>query len=76
MCHELDFRPNFNTLPLTLELVDLLVTKLQIIEVNEKDVWAILQLRSAFPVAGDSPGEGGPVNDLVRFCKIRGLTSG
>jgi hypothetical protein len=56
--------------------VDLLVTKLQIIEVNEKDVWAILQLRSAFPVAGDSPGEGGPVNDLVRFCKIRGLTSG
>jgi hypothetical protein len=55
VCHELDFRPNFNTLPLTLELVDLLLTKLQTVEVNEKDVREILQL-SAFPVAGDSRG--------------------
>src|ERR1017187_7621024 len=65
MCHELDFRPSFNALPLTLDVVDLLLTKLQIIEVNEKDVRDILQLLSAFPVAGDSPGEGGPEIDRV-----------
>ncbi len=72
MCHELDFRPNFNVLPLTLDVVDLLLTKLQIIEVNEKDVRDILQLLSAFPVAGDSPGEGGPEIDRARFCRILG----
>jgi len=42
----------------------------QIIEVNEKDVRDILQLLSAFPVSGDSPGEQGPVVDRARFCKI------
>ena len=76
MCHELDFRPNFKSLPLTLDVVDLLLTKLQIIEVNEKDVRDILQLLSAFPTAGDSPGEGGPEIDRARFCKIVGADWG
>ena len=72
MCHELDFRPRFNVLAFTLDVVDLLLTKLQIVEVNEKDVRDILQLLSAFPVAGDSPGEGGPQIDRERFCKVLG----
>ncbi|MGD0985342.1 MAG: hypothetical protein ABSA65_16245 [Acidimicrobiales bacterium] len=76
MCHELDFRPNFKALPFTLDVVDLLLTKLQIVELNEKDVRDVLQLLSAFPVAGDSPGEGGPEIDRERFCKIIGADWG
>ncbi len=76
MCHTLDFRPGFNTLPLTLDVVDLLLTKLQIVELNEKDVRDILHLLSAFPVAGDSPGEGVPEIDRERFCKVLGADWG
>jgi len=70
MCHELDFRPNFRTLPFTLDVVDLLLTKLQIVELNEKDARDICHLLSAFPVSGDSPGEGGPEIDRRRFCDV------
>jgi hypothetical protein len=76
MCHTLDFRPSFSTLPLTLDVVDLLLTKLQIIELNEKDARDILQLLANFPVAGDSPGEGRPEIDRVRFCKVLGADWG
>jgi len=55
MCHTLDFRPNFSTLPLTLDVVDLLLSKLQIVQLNEKDAHDILQLLAAFPVTGDKP---------------------
>ncbi|MFI5035290.1 MAG: hypothetical protein ACHQFZ_03690 [Acidimicrobiales bacterium] len=72
MCHELDFRPNFRVLPLTLDVVDLLLTKLQIVELNEKDARDILHLLSAFPVTGDSPGEGVPEIDRRRFCDVLG----
>ena len=72
MCHTLDFRPNFTLLPLTLDVVDLLLTKLQIVEMNEKDARDIFHLLSAFPVSGDSPGEAGPAIDRERFCKIVG----
>ena len=37
MCHVLDFRPRFQAMPITLDVADLLLTKLQIIEMNEKD---------------------------------------
>jgi len=72
MCHTLDFRPSFSVLPLTLDVVDLLLTKLQIVEMNEKDARDILQLLSSFPVAGDSPGESAPEIDRGRFCKVLG----
>jgi hypothetical protein len=70
MCHELDFRPNFRELPFTLGVADLLLTKLQIVELNEKDARDIAHLLSAFPVAGDSPGEGVPEIDRGRFCDV------
>jgi hypothetical protein len=76
MCHTLDFRPSFATLPLTLDVVDLLLTKLQIVELNEKDVRDILQLLSAFPLTGDSPGEGVPEIDRGRFCRVLGADWG
>jgi hypothetical protein len=76
MCHSLDFRPRFDALPLTLDVVDLLLSKLQIVELNEKDARDILHLLSAFPVAGDSPGENRPEIDRERFCKVLGAEWG
>src|SRR5215468_333216 len=50
MCHVLDFRPSFRRLPHTVDVVDLLLSKLQIIQLNEKDARDILQLLSGIPV--------------------------
>ena len=38
MCHNIDFRARLQADPRTLSLADLLLTKLQIVEVNEKDL--------------------------------------
>lgn len=57
MCHTLDFRHRLDRLPYTLDLTDLLLTKLQVVEQNEKDVHDIVYLLSAFEVRpGDRPG--------------------
>jgi hypothetical protein len=57
MCHVLEFRDRIEHMPLTLDVADLLLTKLQIIELNEKDEQDILYLLSAFPVTeADEPG--------------------
>ena len=57
MCHTLDFRPTFDRLPFTLDVVDLLLSKLQIVEMNEKDARDLLQLLAAMPLSGDGePG--------------------
>jgi hypothetical protein len=56
MCHVLDFSDRIDRLPYTLDVADLLLTKLQIFELNRKDVHDILHLLSGFPVAdGDEP---------------------
>ena len=54
MCHTLDFRPSFGRLPLTVDAVDLLLSKLQIVELNEKDVRDTLQLLAGVPVSNSS----------------------
>src|SRR6266487_4488501 len=53
MCHTLDFRRSFGKLPLTLDVIDLLLSKLQIVELNEKDARDIVHLLCATPVGGD-----------------------
>jgi hypothetical protein len=85
MCHTLDFRPSFGRLPLTVDVIDVLLSKLQIVELNEKDVRDILQVLGAIPV-GDggqgrgrhaaSPGDGGPAIDTERFAKLLGADWG
>jgi hypothetical protein len=77
MCHTLDFRPSFGRLPLTVDAIDVLLSKLQIVELNEKDVRDILQLLSALPVKGDDQGQAsaaadGPAIDTERFGKLLG----
>jgi len=72
MCHTLDFRPAFGRLPHTVDSVDLLLSKLQIVELNEKDARDIVHLLSALPL-----GEGGPpVIDTGRFGKVLGADWG
>jgi hypothetical protein len=57
MCHTLDLRPAFGKLPLTIDAVDVLLSKLQIVELNEKDARDILHLLSGVPVSGrGAPG--------------------
>jgi len=70
MFHTLDFRPSFGRLPFTVDAIDVLLSKLQIVELNEKDVWDIFQLLSGVPVA--APGAGGAVAwlDTDRFAKV------
>ena len=73
MCHGLDFRDRLDRMPLTLDVTDLLLTKLQIVELNEKDAIDVLQLLAAYPVRpGDGPGTIG----LARFGAIVGTDWG
>jgi hypothetical protein len=65
MCHTLDFRKSFDRRPLTLDVVDILLTKLQIVEMNEKDARDILQLLGAFAAGPDGIDE-------TRFAKVLG----
>jgi hypothetical protein len=66
MCHTLDFRPSFSRLPMTVDVVDLLLSKLQIVELNEKDARDIVQLLSCMPI-----GPAGVADiDADRFCHV------
>lgn len=57
MCHVLDFSDRIDRLPDTLDVTDLLLSKLQIVELNEKDVHDLFHLLSAFEVRqGDESG--------------------
>ena len=72
MCHTLDFRPSFGRLPLTVDAVDVLLSKLQIVELNEKDARDLCHLLAALPLGG-----GGPVTiDTDRFGKLLGADWG
>jgi hypothetical protein len=75
MCHTLDFRPSFGRLPDTLDAADLLLTKLQIVELNEKDARDLLQLLAGVPLSGPGragPGPARPVIDTDRFASVLG----
>src|SRR6266704_226499 len=73
MCHVLDFRPSFRKLPHTVDVVDLLLSKLQIVELNEKDARDIVQLLSCMPIV---PAGGGLGIDSDRFCGVLGADWG
>jgi hypothetical protein len=67
MCHVLDFRHRIERMPVTLDVTDLLLSKLQIFEINEKDLQDALYLLAAFPVGeDDAPGTISP----IRLCEV------
>src|SRR5215472_12794870 len=73
MCHTLDFRPSFKKLPYTVDVVDLLLSKLQIVELNEKDARDIVQLLSCMPISGSTEGAAdAPSIDSARFGSVLG----
>ena len=65
MCHVLDFRPNYDRLPYTLDAIDILLSKLQIVELNEKDARDIMQLLAGLPVR--APAARGSSRDSSGF---------
>jgi hypothetical protein len=78
MCHTLDFRPSFGRLPLTVDAVDVLLSKMQIVELNEKDARDTLHLLSGVPVTGSgakADGSGAEI-DSERFAKVLGADWG
>ena len=70
MCHVLDFRPGYGRLPLTLDAIDILLSKLQIVELNEKDARDTLQLLSGLPVGASRGAASAPFLDTDRFGQL------
>src|ERR1700743_2040106 len=69
----LGFRPSFGTSPLTLDPADLLLSKLQIIELNAKDARDIAHLLSGVPAGEKAPSEpagGAPFISTGRFGEV------
>src|SRR5271170_6868138 len=83
MCHVLDFRPSFGSASPraaspTLDPADLLLSKLQIVELNAKDAHDIFHLLSGVPVgpggidpAGAYWHPGQQVEDVVRVLGVQ-----
>jgi len=70
MCHTLDFRPSFRRPGLTLDPADLLLSKLQIVELNAKDAHDITHLLAGMPVGGAGEAADGQVIDTGRFGDV------
>jgi hypothetical protein len=76
MCHTLDLRPSFRNSSLTLDPADLLLSKLQIVELNAKDLHDITHLLSGVPVGSGGAGAGGArrgndtIIDAGRFGEV------
>lgn len=69
MCHTLDFRHRLGQAPYTLGVTDLLLSKLQVVEQNEKDVQDSVYLLSAFPV---TPEDADRSLSLARVAEVVG----
>ena len=70
MCHVLEFTDRIDRLPDTLDVADLVLSKLQIVELNQKDVHDLLHLFSAFEAKpGDEP-------ETVGLDRIGSVVSG
>jgi len=71
MCHTLDLRPAFGRQRLTVDAIDVLLSKLQIVELNEKDARDIVYMLSALPLGGT-----GVSLDTDRYGKLLGADWG
>src|SRR5207253_3734666 len=65
----------FGNLPYTVDAIDVLLSKLQIVELNEKDAWDIFHLLSGVPVGTAGAGSG-PVLDTDRYARLLGTDWG
>jgi hypothetical protein len=67
MCHTLDFRSRLHLDQRTLSISDLLLTKLQIVEINEKDIFDTIALFHDYDIVDNEQG--------IHAGYISGLTS-
>jgi hypothetical protein len=72
MCHGLDLRDRLDVDPLSIPLAELLLTKLQVVELNDKDVRDLVALLADHDVAGPPPD----AVDVARVTKILGADWG
>jgi len=70
MCHTLDFRHSFGSASPTLDPADLLLSKLQIVEINAKDAHDIFHLLSGVRVGSDASPSARPFIDPDRFGSV------
>jgi hypothetical protein len=70
MCHTLDLRPSFASASPTLDPADLLLSKLQIFELNAKDAHDIIHLLSGVRVGPDGNPGSRPFIDTDRFGSV------
>jgi hypothetical protein len=70
MCHVLDLRPSFGSASATLDPADLLLSKLQIFELNAKDAHDIIHLLSGVRVGPDGTPDSRSSIDPDRFGSV------
>jgi hypothetical protein len=77
MCHAFVFRDRLAVSQPTLPLAELLLTKLQIVKINRKDLLDALILLASHPLAAssDGAGEGADAGAAINLERIVGLTS-
>ena len=68
MCHKFDFRDRAGLEPKTITISDLLMTKLQIVEMNEKDIKDILVLLLDHDVAMEESPDKINASYLAKLC--------
>src|ERR1700691_3502211 len=76
MCHSLDLRPSFGSASPTLDAADLLLSKLQIVELNAKDAHDIFHLLSGLRIGRDASPSSRPAIDPDRFGAVIGADWG
>jgi hypothetical protein len=77
MCHGFAFRDRLTVTTPTLPLAELLLTKLQIVKINRKDVLDALILLASHPLSpnSDGAGEGSDARAAVNVSRVTALTS-
>ncbi len=68
MCHKLNLRKRLELEPITIPLADLVFTKLQIVEINEKDIKDIMALLRDHELGEEDGGETINAAYLAQLC--------
>jgi len=68
MCHKFDFRDRLGLEPRTISMSDLLATKLQIVEINEKDIKDILVILLDHDVTGEESADKINASYIAKLC--------
>ncbi len=68
MCHKFDFKGRLDLVKQTIPIADLLITKLQIVQINEKDVRDIFCIVKDHELVGGGSSQGIDVDHIIKLC--------